>query len=199
MTDDGALFEQVKLFLPSYLSPARQEDLWNELRSFPNNRTIYSDRNRNPEPLQGDAWRGFIAIDFETLERKNVSGVVLSNSCDISQSNRRALTPNINFIPLIRLARYAELLSRTGRTPQQIASLTESIRRQEVTSVMHLPEIREVMEESIALFDDMRGQPLDRFTATDRSLVFRLSDFGFYLFLFKLSIHFTRMLEDVER
>ena len=55
------------------------------------------------------------------------------------------------------------------------------------------------MEESSALFGDVRSQPLDHFMAGDRSLLFRLSDFGFYLFLFKLSIHFTRMLEGVER
>jgi hypothetical protein len=64
---------------------------------------------------------------------------------------------------------------------------------------MYLPANPEVMPESVALFSDARSHPLDDFLARERSLLFRLSDFGFYLFLFKLSIHFNRMLEGVER
>ena len=64
---------------------------------------------------------------------------------------------------------------------------------------MHLPAIRGQMEESLALFGDVCSEPLDYFMSGERSLTCPLSDFGFYLFLVKLSIHFTRMLEGVER
>jgi len=198
MTNGDAL-EQVRLFLPKYLSPSRQTDLWNELRSFPNNRSIYSTRDTEHDILQGDGWRGFIAIDFHSLARKIVSGLVLSNSCDISADHRLPLVTNIAFVPVIRLDRYDELLKAAGQTEQQRHSVSETMRRQEVTSLMHLPPIHDVMLESVALFTDVRSHPTDDFRAGERSLLFRLSDFGFYLFLFKLSIHFTRMLEGVER
>ena len=192
-------FEQVRLYLPQYLSPERQQDLWSELRSFPNNHSIYSTRNNEPDLLQGDGWRGFVAIDFHSLERKTVSGLVISNSCDVSSANARALTPNIIFVPLMRLQPYLAILEEHGQTEEQRANVASAIRRQAVTSLMHLPAIPGQMEESVAMLGDARSHPLDHFMATERSQLFRLSDFGFYLFLFKLSIHFTRMLEGVER
>ena len=196
---EGIPFDQVRLYLPQYLSPERQQDLWNELRSFPNNRSIYSTRDNDPECLQGDGWRGFVAINFHTLDRKTVSGLILSNSCDVSPANTRATTPSITFVPLMKLQRYLAVLEGNGQSEQQRADVAASIRKQAVTSLMHLPAIPGQMEESLALFGDVRSQPLDHFMAGERSLIFRLSDFGFYLFLFKLSIHFTRMLEGVER
>ena len=196
---EGIQLEQLRLYLPQYLSPARQQDLWDGLRTFPNNRSIYSTRNDDPDVLQGDGWRGFVAIDFHSLDRKTVLGLVLSNSCDVSVANTRATKPNITFVPLMKLQRYLAVLESNGQSEPQRTGLAQAIRRQEVTSLMHLPAIPEQMEESLALFGDVRSQPLDHFLAGDRSLLFRLSDFGFYLFLLKLSIHFTRMLEGVER
>jgi hypothetical protein len=192
-------FEQVRLFLPKYLSPTRQRDLWSELRSFPNNRSIYSIRDTDHDILQGDGWRGFVAINFQSGERRTVSGLVLSNSCDVSPGNAVPLAPNVTFVPLIRVDRYDALLKDAGQTEQQRASVVQAMRRQEVTSLMHLPAIQEVMLESVALFTDVRSHPVEDFRVVERSRLFRLSDFGFYLFLLKLSIHFTRMLEGVER
>jgi len=196
---EGISFDQVRLYLPQYLSPERQKDLWNDLRSFPNNRSIYSTRNNDPDCLQGDGWRGFVAIDFHSLDRKTVSGLVLSNSCDVAPRNTRATTPNITFAPLMKLQKYLTVLEQNGLNERQRMDVSTSIRKQSVTSLMHLPAIANHMEESVAIFGDVRSQPLDHFMASERSLMFRLSDFGFYLFLFKLSVHFTRMLEDVER
>jgi hypothetical protein len=196
---EGIQLEQVRLYLPQYLSPARQQELWSELRAFPNNRSIYSTRNNDPDSLQGDGWRGFVAIDFHTLDRKTVSGLVLSNSCDLSLANKRTITPNITFVPVVKLERYLAVLQAKGQNDEQRANVATTIRRQEIASLMHLPAIHGQMEESLAIFGDVRSQPLDHFAASNRSLLFRLSDFGFYLFLFKLSIHFTRMLEEIER
>lgn len=195
---DGPSLDQVRLYLPQYLSPERQQDLWKDLHSFPAGRTIYSDRNDYPHFLQADGWRGFVAINFDTLERRSVSGLVLSNSCDVNPVNRRSITPSITFVPLIRLRRYMELLEASGLPPRQCQDIAETIRKQRSTSLMYLPS-NNVMDESIANFGDVHSHPLNRFATTKHARLFRLSDFGFYLFLFKLSIHFTRMLEDADR
>lgn len=124
---------------------------------------------------------------------------MLSNSCDISPDNDLPLAPNVTFVPLVRLDRYDDLLKAAGQTEQQRDSVMQAMRRQEITSLMHLPPIQGVMPESVALFTDVRSHPVENFRVMERSRLFRLSDFGFYLFLLKLSIHFTRMLEGVER
>ena len=197
---EADLFQQARIYLPKYLSPEKQRDLWEELKSFPNNRSYYSTEAILAEQLlQGDGWRGFVVIDFHTLEKKVVSGVVMSNSCDIGAENPRALAPNVLFAPLIRLDAYCRLLRGAGQTETQIQSVCESIRKQRFTTIFYLPSHGDVLQESIVVLYDIHGHPLLDFTATDRSYLFRLNQFAFYLFLMKISIHFTRMQEGVAR
>ena len=199
MNESDAL-DQIRLYLPKYLSPERQQALWNELKAFPADYRLYSERNEEAGLLQGDGWRGFIAIDFVSRGDRIVSGLVMSNSCDISAENRRALTPNVVFAPLLSLGRYKALLESSGETAEQISSTMTEIRKQKITSLMYFPGVAgSDLAESLVLFDNLHAQPLDNFLGRERSRLFRLSDFGFYLFLFKLSIHFTRMQEGIER
>jgi hypothetical protein len=191
--------EDVRLFLPQYLSPDRQSALWEELRRFPNNRTLYTEHAQQHELLQGDGWQGLVAIDFDSGERKALRGLILSNSCDISPDNPRALAAKITFAPLLRVSRFLDKLKDAGQTDTQVTSLADSMRRQKITSMMFLPAISGVMEDSVALMGDIHSHPLEHFRTGPRTRVFRLNDFGFYLLLFKLSIHFSRMLENVER
>lgn len=196
---EADILNDVRLFLPKYLSPERQDALWKDLRSFPSNQNIYVTRKIDADLLQADGWRGFVAINFDTKEAKTVSGLVLSNSCDVDPANRRPLIPNITFVPLLDFGKYLQLLKDSGLTAEQLKSVEDTTRRQEVTSLLFLPAVAGVIPESVAPFGDIRSQPLDNFIASGRSLLFRMSDFGFYLFLFKLSIHFTRMMEAIER
>src|SRR5262249_36171301 len=156
-----------------YLSPKKQSDLWNELQAFPNNRTLYSDVVDPSILLQGDGHRGFVAIDFLSHDTKVVSGVILSNSCDIDPANERQLAANVVFAPLIRLDSYDKQLEAAGCTPQQRESIAFDIRRQHVTSLMYFPGNGEVPER-VALFGDIRSHPLSDFLARERSLLFRL-------------------------
>src|SRR2546427_11106296 len=81
---EGDLSEDIKRYLPKYLSPRDSSELFAQLASYPNTQSpFYLQGAAIPEeePLQGDGWRGFVAIDFRTDDRKEVSGVVISNSC----------------------------------------------------------------------------------------------------------------------
>jgi hypothetical protein len=194
------LFQEIRLHLPKYLSPANQRDLWQDLKAFPDTRSYYAtEPTLTNQLLQGDGWKGFVAINFHTLEKKSVSGIVLSNSCDISPENPRPLVPNILFAPLVRLDRYCDLLRDAGSSQATISSLLDSIRKQKVTSIFYLPARTDALPESIALLHDVHGHPLDDFLANERSSLFTLNQFAFYLFLFKISIHLTRMQEEVIR
>jgi hypothetical protein len=193
-------FEQIRTFLPQYLTAADQGRLFQELKSFPENFTYYSQATDiGDEILQGDGWRGFVVIDFLTTEKKNVSGIVLSNSCDLSLSNERAQPPRIVFAPMIQLQPFRDTLRAAGKTDRQIDSLCESIAAQKVTSIFYLPPVPGLMGESIALLDDIHSHPSTDFRRRKRSRLFTLSQAGFYLFVIKLSIHFTRINEGMVR
>jgi hypothetical protein len=193
-------FEQIKLFLPKYLTPDKQAKLFEELKQFPENKNFYQSPAPPAELLQGDGWRGLVVIDFDSLEKKPISGVILSNSCDIDIHNPRATEMNILFAPIIRLEKYRLVLAAGGISQAQIESTLSTIRKQRVSYIFYLPELRGVIEESMILLDDVHAQPLRSFLAnSERSRLFVLSQYGFYILLFKLSIHFSRFQEDIDR
>lgn len=194
------IFEQIRLFLPKYLTPAETRELFSELEKFPNNKSFYlNDANLESQMLQGDGWRGFIAIDFDTGARDLVSGMILSNSCDISPDNERDVQANILFAPLIEIRKYIDTLKVIGKTELQIGSIIESVRKQRVTSQFYLPERSGKIRESIILLDDIHAHPLKDFLARDTNSLFTLSQYAVYIFLIKLSIHFCRFQEEIRR
>jgi hypothetical protein len=194
------IFEQVSLFLPKYLTPSQKQDLYSEMLRFPGTTQFYLHRpDLRDQLLQGDGWQGFIAINFHTGQRKDVSGVILSNSCDVSTDNSRSLPVNILFAPLVNLSQYEQLLLANGKSPAQVGSQFNEIRNQKVTSMFYLPRLSGVIEESIILLDDIHVHPLRDFLEVSHEPLFQLNQFAFYLFLIKLSIHFCRFQEGIQR
>jgi hypothetical protein len=198
---ENDIFEQIRLFLPKYLSAEQQRELFSELARFPNNFDFYLLRQDLRELLlQGDGWRGFVVIDFVTGTRKTVSGIVLSNSCDIAVENQRDLPVNILFAPLIALDRYKSSLRAVGKTEPQLEVIIGTIRKQYVTSIFYIPGGSGIIEESIILLDDIHAHPLQDFLQSgERQPIFTLNQYAFYLFLIKLSIHFSRFREGIQR
>jgi hypothetical protein len=193
-------FEDAQVFLPKYLSPEQQKQLYEELQKFPEKLNYYMSPGSYPDNvLQGDGWRGFVVIDFETTERKAISAVVLSNSCDIDPKNQADSPRKILFAPIVRLQSLEQVLRDAGRGSEQIADKVSAIRKQHITTMFYLPELAGVMPESVALLDDCQQQPLHRFLAGTRSKSFTLSQSAFWIFLIKVSIHFTRLNEGVNR
>jgi hypothetical protein len=75
-----------------------------------------------------------------------------------------------------------------------------AIREQSITSIFYLPKGAALDAEHIALLDDLHTVPLGYFSGKEeRSKLFTLGMTGFYLFLFKLSVHFCRFHESVPR
>jgi hypothetical protein len=200
MVSEENAFEQAQIFLPKYLTPAQQKQLFEELDSFPDIKNFYLDtENFGQEMLQGDGWTGFVVINFKTLEKKTISGIVLSNTCDISIENKRPLPVRILFAPMIRLSKYIERLRQVGESEQQIESRLNEVRRQHITQIFYLPENTNVLEESMVVLDDVHAHPREDFCNETGSKVFTLSQYAFYIFLMKLSIHFCRFNENIAR
>ena len=191
------LFELADRFLPSYLLPGTRRRLLEQIDSFPHTRGYYSAIS-TPDYLQGDGWTGFIVFNFISGERRSVRGLVISNSCDVAAENSTVSGQRVVFAPVIRLERFEALLKTSDRTEQQVQSTIDALKKQHINNAFYLPQCAAIPE-SLILLDDLHSVPLDYFWAAEKTRLFRLSDFGFWLFLLKLSIHLTRLHEEVER
>jgi hypothetical protein len=194
------LAKQFRIFLPEYLTSASQDALRVQLANFQANQEYYADSGDTPELLQGDIWTGMQIRNFATGEIKLVSGIILSNSCDIASDNSRALRPSIVFAPLMSLTEYSGLLETSFESKDRAQAVVHDIRRQVITNVFFLPAKPDGFGDALCRLDDLATHPLDKFLAsTSRRRLGRLRQFAHYLFLFKISIHLCRFFEGIER
>lgn len=197
--------EDVKLYLPKFLSSDSKQELFSNLKDFPDSldERVYTSYLRKEKVIfQGDGIRGFLVVRLPGADVKEAPCIVLSNTCDIDQSNLRNFPSQIIYSPIIELDRYIDsVLKKTDKSPEQLERHLQDIKKQRITQIFYLPSYGEVINESIVFLDRIchidnnyiRREDLERIR------LFTLSDFGFYLFLFKLSLHFTRIQDKVER
>lgn len=192
--------EEIPEYLPYYLTEEKKEGLALALKDFPEKINYFTNQHFEfGTVLQGDGWKGFDVVNIQSMEKKSIKGMVLSNSCDISIANPRDIPTSIVFAPIISLNSYEDKLKESGISEERIRSKFQSIKKQEVTSLFYLPASGD-LEESIILLDNLHSLPVRYFQEkTSRKKVFTLSQIGFYLFLFKLSIHFCRFHENLQR
>lgn len=188
---------EIQTNLPSYLTSYEQSKLREAFLSY-EDKALYTKSLEGPY-YQGDVWRGF-KIRNHKGEEKAVTGIALSNSCDIAPENTREIRSKVTFCPLIPLRKYLMLLEKAGRTNDEINQKADIIRKQHITNLFYLPEGDGVESESIVLLDDIYSCKSDcLFKNPDTEVVCRLNQLGHYLLLFKLSIHFCRFGEQVNR
>ncbi len=195
---DTEFLEQIKTFLPTYLSPENKAQLYQELSSFPDNYNYYL-FDRLEDTLQGDMWEGFSICDVLHLEKKEITGLILSNSCDIDLSNKSDRQRKVVFCPVISLEKYRQQLCKVKDDVRDVENIINDIKKQKITYLFYLPAGGELKEEGLVFLDDVHSVLLETFSGEKRRKYFTLSQYGFYLFLLKLSIHFTRFQEGIER
>lgn len=202
MEPTAALNDDIRKHLPSYLTMPQKEALASAFSTYPLLPTDYYISGKYlDEMLQGDCWRSLKILNFETQEKKNASGIILSNSCDIAPENNRDIPTTFVFSPVVKLSIYAETLKKSGIDHERIKAKLDSIRRQEVTSAFYLPNVAGGLgDEYIAFLDIIHTMPMSALNIeTENKKRFTLSMVGFYMLLFKLSVHFCRMGENVLR
>ncbi|MCA0405301.1 MAG: hypothetical protein LCH39_04025 [Proteobacteria bacterium] len=151
------------------------------------------------EMLQGDGWGSFSVYSFKNSKLLSTRGIVISNSCDISVDNKRHRAPRVIFSPIIKLSAFEKRLIDLGIENKRIEDILSSIRRQHSTNTFYLPAEAPLEFESVVFFDDMHSMPLSDYNIESKSKIFTLTMAGFYLLIFKLSIHFCRLQENVIR
>jgi hypothetical protein len=201
--------EEIQKYLPQYLSAPSLEALFEDLKKFPDNldKRLYSKNLPNSEIIyQGDGLSGMLVSNLPDMEWREMPTMVLSNTCDINPENKRYFPSRIVYAPILKLEKYSQMLVaefvETGKKQMDdINAHIAHIRRQQITQIVYLPKSGGLTEDSIVFLDRLNNCPADFFEVAQikAKKLFSLSNYGLYMFLIKLSIHFTRIQERVDR
>jgi hypothetical protein len=103
----------------------------------------------------------------------------------------------------VELNVYLEILKSNPKTENRADEIIRSIRAQEHSNLFYLPGSPLEGKEYIAVLDEMFWFPSDEFELFKQDLTSNrlasLDNFGFYLFVLKLSYHLCRLPEDEYR
>jgi hypothetical protein len=197
-------FEEIKKYLPKYLSEKSTKSLFEDLKAFPENinKRFYGNALEDEIIIfQGDGLRDLLVIDLPNTRVEPFPAIIISNTCDISPENERKVEPKILYCPILRISKY-EIQLRNNKVDENIISQhIKEIREQRISSIFYLPKGGELPEDCIALLDSINNCKTTFVNSEEvpGKRLFSLSNYGFYVLLFKLSIHFTRIREAVER
>jgi hypothetical protein len=200
------LAEDIKLYLPQYLSADEQKRLREELAKFPvdgTRGTIYTNALKDADYLlQGDGIALMPYASFPDSEIKNVPAVLLSNTCDMSADNIRMNHSRIMYAPILNFDKYGEgLKAKFPEDKDKVDHHLKDIRKQHISQILFLPKGGNLAYDGIVFFDRAISVPLSEEVVNEmcKRKLYTFSNFGFYLFLLKLSIHFTRIQEKIDR
>jgi hypothetical protein len=134
------------------------------------------------------------------LKIKEVPALLLSNTCDMSVDNKRMNLSRIMYAPILNFDKYEKSL-RKNFPKDKVDNHLKDIREQHVSQILFLPKGGNLAYDGIVFFDRAISLPLseDVVNGMCGRKLFTFSNFGFYLFLLKLSIHFTRIQEKIDR
>jgi hypothetical protein len=199
--------EDIKVYLPKYLSEESTTSLFKELSQFPDNidSRMYSGiaMKENNEILQGDGLIDLLTINLPNPRIEPQKAIVISNSCDIDPNNERLYASSICYCPIINLQKFQNILKskHSSHNYTRIDQFISEITKQRVSQIFYLPRGEKLDYDGFIFFDKIcccDNAKVKRKDLYNRRL-FTLSNYGFYLFLFKLSIHFTRIREVYDR
>lgn len=197
--------DDIKIYLPKFLSAESDRELFKGLKEFPENidDRLYTTYLKDSKIIyQGDGIKDLLVVNLPQTEIKPAPGMIFSNTCDIELENQRNFPSQVVYAPIFNLEKYqTSLISNSRKSKDQILDHISSIKKQEITQIFYLPKLEGKLNESIVFLDRVNNVPnrtVDRESIPTKRL-FTLSDYGAYLFLLKLSIHFTRIQDKVER
>lgn len=196
--------EEAEKYLPKYLTPETEKELFEALADFPDNidGRLYSELIKQDfsHIFQGDGLKDLLLINLPDETIRKGPGLVLSNTCDISPENRRMFPATACYVPILKLASIEKLWKDKGFEEERISSTVEAIRKQRITSIFFLPKGSGLENESVLFLDRIVSVNATALPADLKSCrLFSLSQYGHYMLLVKLSIHFSRINESIDR
>ncbi len=204
--------------LPHYLLDPEKDRLARALNQFQKRRD--SEKNseidysnfylHNFQPsffLQGDLMHSLPQPYWNSVnqefENSFSPALLISNSCDVSIGNKRQVEKDAVFAPLIPILEYKKDMIKRGLAQNKIDSILSQIKRQTFSNIFYLPSISEGGNDFLAFLDQLFSIPAEvveqQLTDIKSNRLISLDNFGSYLFIVKLSFHFCRVPEEVER
>lgn len=199
-----SISNDIELYLPKYLSAESTKELLKEIGDFPNNSngSLYTNYLLDVNKIfQGDGVCDLLVINLPETKVASVPSIVLSNTCDMDLDNPRELPMQITYSPIFNLEKYRKLLESRDKSPEYIRQRIDIIKRQGITQILYLPEGGNLKYDGIVFLDRINNcsnNAISRDNLRERRL-FTLSNYGLYLFLLKISIHFSRIQEKIDR
>jgi hypothetical protein len=195
--------DELRQFLPTFLSQGSQKAFVDEIKYFlmSQPKPFYTSALANAAILfQGDGLNGLPIINLPDPKIKTGSALLLSNTCDMDPSNRRLFDSSLTYAPIFSLQRYLGLLLRQF-SKDRIDSHESDIRQQLITQIFFLPKGGKLQEDSIVFLDRIVSAQSTtvHLENVPQGRLFTLSDFGAWLLALKLSIHFCRIRDQVDR
>lgn len=196
--------DDIAIYLPKYLSPDSEKELFAELRNFPNNidKRMYTRALTYEQSIfQGDGI-AHLPLGLASPSAPTHTCMVFSNTCDIDINNERLFPSSICYAPIFSLREYEKAIQReSGKGESAIRDHIQAIKAQEITQIFFLPRQGVLEDDGIVFLDRIYNSPSATINCAEipRKRLFSLSHFGHYLFLLKLSIHFTRITENIDR
>jgi len=199
--------DKLDTLIPDYLSEERKNRLKDGLKQFRNKDVspkLYTDfysKRTYDFFLQGDLLRQlrFPIFDYKsgTYSKKYLDAIIISNTCDIDNGNKREIIKRVILAQAIPLKEYIKDLEKN-----QVNNLDEKvkqIRNQLYTNLLYLPPTLSSKEDYIVLLDGISEISIEELNSLLDDLpsnrIEVLDHFGYYLFIFKLSYHLCRLPE----
>jgi hypothetical protein len=198
------LRDDIRIYLPKYLSEESTKELIKNIGEFPDNisNSLYTHTLNNDTIFQGDGLKSLKIINLPDTKIGEAPSVILSNTCDIEPSNKRPFPSQVCYAPIFRLKKYIENLKQANfYTGQSLNQHIERLKQQHITQILYLPIGCGLEYEGIVFLDrinNCQNRSISRDNLKQNRL-FSLSNYGYYLLLTKLSIHFSRLQEKIDR
>jgi len=203
--------EEINKLIPPELTEQKKGRLREGLRQFldsDNSQDKYYSDFYLPSShnyfLQGDLIRELrfpvFNREYRQYEKLYYDALLISNTCDVDESNIRTVTKRAVFAKLIPLNKFVESLKELE--VENAADILTQIKNQQFSNVFYLPPTKE-KNEYLAYLDDFSILEKEELNALKDDIVINriesLDYFGYYLFIFKLSYHLCRLPEETER
>ncbi|MDT8394561.1 MAG: hypothetical protein RQ761_12010 [Bacteroidales bacterium] len=197
--------DDISTFLPKFLTPEAQKDLYEGISQFPDNidQRLYTTALEDTKIVyQGDGFQDLLLVDFSSQSFRNGPGILLSNSCDLYPDNNRIFPTNMIYAPILSLEKFEHALMKESEKGEgSVKDYISAIKKQRISHLFYLPKMEQKIPESFVPFDRIQNSP-NELVSNDKfnkPRIFTLGSYGIYLFVVKLSIHFSRINDKVIR
>ena len=157
--------------------------------------------------MQGDLFNSISVSEWDAGEEDFFTGyttaMLVSNTCDVSSDNEQIINKDALFAPVFKLNEFFADLRAEGKNEAHIQSILSALKNQTLSHLMYLPPDSITHTEYVVRFDKIQCFPSSVINKMVKRIederFLSLSDWAFYLLIFKISYHFCRVPEEKDR